>query len=157
MKINTLKSYIKNATLSASLRTFIMDNYRQWDAEDLLRQEISCDFAVECGIYRIVNLETNRSYIGKSKNMPARLRQHFHQLKYGKHPCKPLQEDYDRLGREYFDKQVLDSCKVDELHDKEVHWHKEYAGNLYSSVYKMFNVPIELWDDVQSLLDSNFH
>ena len=48
------------------------------------------------GIYRIRNKRTGKEYIGQSKNIEQRFKQHKNQLKNRKHTNKELQADYNR-------------------------------------------------------------
>ena len=48
------------------------------------------------GIYRIRNNRTGKEYIGQSKNIEKRFKQHQNQLKKRKHSNKGLQSDYNR-------------------------------------------------------------
>ena len=48
------------------------------------------------GIYRIRNNRTGKEYIGQSKNIEQRFKQHQNQLKNRKHTNKELQADYNR-------------------------------------------------------------
>lgn len=93
------------------------------------------------GIYWIKNKETNRIYIGSSKNITSRLIKHFSQLRCKNHPNKNLQNDYQKYGLSSFDFGVYEFTT--NLFEKE----KEYqlkvpttmlynlqiAGNLHSN------------------------
>lgn len=48
------------------------------------------------GIYRIINTENKRFYIGSSNNIDRRIKTHFQELKAGKHINKQMQADYTK-------------------------------------------------------------
>ena len=107
----------------------------------------------DIGIYRIVNLETNKSYIGKSRNIPSRKRQHFMQLRKGTHPCFMMQRDYDNLGPDFFDFEILENCDACDLDEYERVWHARYEHKpLYSDVYKTIPIPLPLVNKVESMI-----
>lgn len=54
------------------------------------------------GLYCIKNIQTNRRYIGSSKNVSTRLKQHLSSLKKGTHHCVALQQDFTLLGESVF-------------------------------------------------------
>jgi group I intron endonuclease len=54
------------------------------------------------GIYAIKNIINNKMYIGSAVNLKNRRRQHFHNLKIGKHHNRHLQSSYNKYGKENF-------------------------------------------------------
>lgn len=54
------------------------------------------------GIYEIVNLKTNKKYIGSSATLRKREYEHFYALRNNKHPNKYLQHSYNKHGEENF-------------------------------------------------------
>jgi len=54
-------------------------------------------------IYQIINKETGLRYVGKTIDIEKRKRDHFRELKEGKHKNSKLQAAYNRYGREAFD------------------------------------------------------
>jgi hypothetical protein len=63
----------------------------------LLRQMRVCppsELPPECGVYAIVNIDTDRAYIGSSVNIKARVGQHVCNLRSGKHGNSMLQADW---------------------------------------------------------------
>jgi len=55
-----------------------------------------------CGIYRIVHTESNRTYIGSSKNIEVRLRRHRYDLNRGKHFNAYLKRSWNKYNPEAF-------------------------------------------------------
>ena len=66
------------------------------------------------GVYRVYNRERERSLIGASINLPAMLNRHRAQLRMGNHPDAELQRDWNALGSEAFDFEVLDTLPPSE-------------------------------------------
>lgn len=61
------------------------------------------------GVYRIVCLENNRSYVGATFNICSRIAKHVSDLASGIHKNKTLQKDYDIYGKECFDVIIVSS------------------------------------------------
>lgn len=51
-------------------------------------------------VYRIVNTENEKRYIGSTKRPNVRKREHFSQLRDGLHHCAQLQLAYNKYGIE---------------------------------------------------------
>ena len=56
----------------------------------------------DAGVYAIFCLLTGLAYIGASKHLLARLKQHFDLLRLNRHPCGQLQKDWNECGSECF-------------------------------------------------------
>ena len=110
----------------------------------------------DVGIYRIVNLETNKSYIGLSRSLANRKYNHFAELRGNRHPKKDLQSDYNKLGEDYFSFEVLENCNPAELEKKEIYYHELYLKKgipTYSDSYVTIPIPACLAGKVQSWID----
>ena len=59
------------------------------------------------GIYFIINKQTGKRYIGQAKDTQRRVNEHFSTLARGKHINLPLQNSYNKHGREGFDIQMF--------------------------------------------------
>jgi hypothetical protein len=70
------------------------------------------------GIYRIFNTETNKSYIGSSKNIYNRLHKHKYELMKNKHYNEYLQNAYNKSS-DLFDFEVLEFCSEEDLFIRE--------------------------------------
>lgn len=95
------------------------------------------------GIYAILNLKEDIKYIGSSVNIYNRVFDHRRRLKEGIHYNNQLQEDYNRLGKEWFKYVIvedIDSLNREFLYIKE----KEYIL-LLKDTTKLYNqgVPSE--------------
>lgn len=81
------------------------------------------------GIYKITNKETGKCYVGQSRNIEKRWANHisaaFNQNDAGYH--YPLYCAMRKYGIDSFDFQVLETCSLEELNDKEVYWINKYC------------------------------
>lgn len=60
------------------------------------------------GIYKLINLENNKFYIGSAVNLNRRKSVHFHLLKYNKHFSNHLQNSYNKYGIENFVFEIIE-------------------------------------------------
>lgn len=84
------------------------------------------------GIYKLTNLVTNQSYIGQSKNLEERYKEHLYHRN-----CtnpSPVDRDIGIYGIENFEYTILEECTEQELDDKEAYYIK-----LYDTVYHGYN------------------
>jgi hypothetical protein len=63
------------------------------------------------GIYRVRNTKTGKSLVGSTANLPGMLNRQRFQLENGSHPDRELQRDWDELGPDMFEFEVLDQLK----------------------------------------------
>ena len=63
------------------------------------------------GIYRVRNIKTGKSLIGSTANLPGMLNRQRFQLENGSHPDRELQRDWDELGPDMFEFDVLDQLE----------------------------------------------
>ncbi|WP_431825925.1 GIY-YIG nuclease family protein [Burkholderia sp. F1] len=63
------------------------------------------------GVYRVVNKTTGRSLVEAGLDVNARLNRHQAQLRFGNHPNKQLQGDWNRLGAEAFGFELIEALK----------------------------------------------
>ena len=64
----------------------------------------------KCGVYKITNLANNKIYIGSSKTILRRWRNHIRELNDNKHKNLFLQEDWNKYGKENFVFEILEEC-----------------------------------------------
>jgi hypothetical protein len=62
----------------------------------------------DAGVYRIRNTATGRIVVGAAVNAAGRLNRHRFQLRGGSHPDAELQADWNELGEDAFEFEVLD-------------------------------------------------
>ena len=63
------------------------------------------------GVFRFRNLESGRTLLGTSANLPGMRNRILFQLEMGSHPDRELQADFGRLGAESFEFDVLDTLE----------------------------------------------
>lgn len=80
-----------------------------------------------CGIYKITCLKNNKIYIGSSKTMLIRWRNHIKLLNSGKHTNMFLQEDWDECGKDHFIFEVLEMCAESDRYNIE----QKYLDKLF--------------------------
>ncbi|QDJ96536.1 hypothetical protein Xoosp13_350 [Xanthomonas phage Xoo-sp13] len=89
---------------------------------------------MKSGIYSIYNTVNDKQYIGSSKDISKRFRQHKMQLKSGKHINVYLQRAYNKYGPENFKYIVIEYTT--ELFDREQY----YINNNKESLYNLGTV-----------------
>lgn len=67
------------------------------------------------GIYEIVNIINNKSYIDSSVDLDKRYYEHFNALRRDKHTNKKLQNSFNKYGEEKFLFEILLECDNDDL------------------------------------------
>ena len=73
------------------------------------------------GIYKIINLKTNECYVGKSKHIEKRWKQHFSKG-YGAIHNPKFQEAIEQYGKNGFSFQVVEECAEQVLSERERYW-----------------------------------
>ena len=63
------------------------------------------------GMFRVRNTATEKSLVGSTANLPGMLNRHRFQLENGSHPSRELQADWNALGPDAFEFEVLDQLK----------------------------------------------
>jgi len=61
------------------------------------------------GVFQIRNKVSGKVFVGSSANLPAIFNRHKAQLRFVGHPVKELQKDWQELGEEAFEFEVLDT------------------------------------------------
>ena len=74
----------------------------------------------EAGVYRILNRENGRVYIGETSHLGNRLRAHQNLLRRGKHRNRKLQSDYSTMGASFVFEAVAVVHDARERHTLEV-------------------------------------
>lgn len=80
------------------------------------------------GIYIITNTITGKVYIGQSKSLTIRWRQHKSKLKANKHPNQHLQYAYNQYGLEAFKYEILEECTLEQRNEREIYWIEYYKS-----------------------------
>lgn len=85
------------------------------------------------GIYLITCLANNKYYIGQAYHMWYRCYVHCSKLKSGSHPNKHLQAAYNIYGAKKFMYEVLYTCPIADLNEKEINAVAQYGReNLFN-------------------------
>lgn len=93
-----------------------------------------------CGIYAILNIVDQKTYIGKSKNIEQRWYTHKSQLRHFTHDNKGLREDWARLGESAFCFVILEEADLKDIDVLEMEYIRRYREeNLYN--YNIENHP----------------
>ena len=87
------------------------------------------------GIYLIKNKINNKKYIGQSKRLTERKRDHFHTLRNNTHHNGHLQNAYNIYGESNFEFKIICECEKDELNELE-----EYFIDLYDAYTDGYNM-----------------
>src|SRR6185436_3778237 len=69
------------------------------------------------GVYRVYNTVNEKSLVGVSTDLPAILNRQRAQLTFGGHPNRELQKEWNELGSEAFEFEVLDTLTPPERPD----------------------------------------
>lgn len=89
------------------------------------------------GIYKISNTQNEKIYIGSSRNVTGRIREHFSRLNKLNHKNSKLMQDYRECGKESFKSEIIEECPVDKLIQREDYWIKELDSMNQNKGYNM--------------------
>ena len=79
-----------------------------------------------CGIYKIENTKNNKCYIGCSKNIENRWKEHLYSLKKDSHHSIKLQNSWNKYGEKHFKFEIIEECDNDILFDREKYYIDKY-------------------------------
>lgn len=106
------------------------------------------------GIYKITNLQTNKYYVGSTKDFKIRKQCHFSRLKNNSHTNKHLQNAYNKYGIDNFKFEIVEYVKEELLLDieqsyiddseKEDIYNKTYIAG--AGGYDALSIPVYLLD-----------
>jgi hypothetical protein len=91
--------------------------YNQQNKEPLKEYRRIHNAKISSGIYRIINTENGRPYIGQSSQYPLRWLNHKSCLRQKNHRNAQLQEDYNTYGEEAFIFEVIEELPCDTSQD----------------------------------------
>jgi group I intron endonuclease len=98
------------------------------------------------GIYKITCKTTGQVYIGSSKELTQRFKNHILALEQGKHSNEDLQEAWNKYGEEAFTYQVIERCSLEDRFARERFHIKSYPKE------KLFNRTIPTGKDYAAAL-----
>ena len=84
---------------------------------------------MNCGIYKIENVENNKIYIGSSINLDSREYKHFWMLNKNIHDNNYLQNSFNKFGEDSFFFEIIEICSSNELIVKENYYINKYNSN----------------------------
>lgn len=85
------------------------------------------------GIYKIINLQNNKVYIGSAIDIERRFAEHFYKLRCGKHQSSHLQAAWEKYGPSCFDYLIIEEVASDQLLVRE-----QYYLDLFKSYEREF-------------------
>lgn len=94
-----------------------------------------------CGIYLI--MAEHREYVGSSKNILKRWKDHKRSLENNKHHNSTFQNIFNKYGKSIFDCYLITSCKEEELEDFENY----YINLINPFINHIRDVKKIVWDD----------
>jgi group I intron endonuclease len=98
------------------------------------------------GVYIIENIGTSDSYIGSTKNLEKRFKDHLYRLRVNTHPNKNLQCGWDKFGDCYFQIRILEYCSEDKLLERE-QYYMDLLNPTYNIAKEAGTVSGIHWDD----------
>jgi group I intron endonuclease len=100
-----------------------------WIQESLLHTTKNCsplalDLAVHVaprrpGIYKLLNRESGKCYVGQASNLRSRLSTHLRHLKNGTHPQPILRKAFAKYGPQAWEFQIVEECPRAMLTERE--------------------------------------
>lgn len=78
------------------------------------------------GIYRCVNINDGKSYVGQTNSLSKRKQEHLALLKRGAHSNRQLQRAWDKHGEYNYDWYAVETCTEEELDELEVYYIDHY-------------------------------
>lgn len=87
------------------------------------------------GIYIITSLINKRVYVGQSKDIENRWKEHKDALNAGIHPNQHLQRSWNKYGEKNFIFSILEECAEDKLTEREQYWIDYYGGINSNNTY----------------------
>lgn len=93
---------------------------------------------INSGIYMILNIITNKCYVGSTKFFKTRRYQHFNELRKNKHYNEYLQRSWNKHREENFKFIVLERIEdISLLNEREIYWIKEKNCMSHQNGYNM--------------------
>lgn len=81
----------------------------------------------KCGVYQITNISNNKIYIGSSKNILQRWKNHIRELELNVHKNMFLQTDWNNFGKNNFVFEILEECSIKNRYEVE----QKYLNELF--------------------------
>lgn len=122
--LREVSSYLKDPT---PLNKVIWKIYYENPTTDLINRVVGPK--PKCGIYKITNMENNKSYVGQAVNIADRWRQHI-KRGLGADPAtkNKLYPAMQAIGVENFTFEIVEECPREQLNDKEDFWQNYFKA-----------------------------
>lgn len=93
------------------------------------------------GVYKIEHIQSGNVYIGSSKQIYTRWKQHLNSLKNNKHHSSKLQSIWNKSTENNFRFEIVEECKISQLLEREDFYIQEFDSfkngfNMTESVFK---------------------
>lgn len=95
---------------------------------------------MSCGIYKITNITNSHCYIGQSRNIENRWKNHKKCTYNSDKWNYPLYSAFRKYGLENFTFEIIEECTINELNEKEIYWIKYYRPEYNQTIGGNFNV-----------------
>jgi group I intron endonuclease len=110
------------------------------------------EFALS-GVYIIINIVNNMIYIGSSKDIEARWREHVHKFYGNRHENDKLQKAWNKYGEKAFQFRILEVVEEKDLVFREQYYldlYKPYERHIGYNLYKTAFSPLgNVWTEEQ--------
>lgn len=127
-KLRTVEPYLRDPT---PLNKVIYKYYYE-NAYSALVGRIFGDKKIVIGIYKITNTQNGMCYIGQSKNIKERWREHIKKGVGADTPNKnKLYPSLKSIGIENFTFEIIEECEAELLNEKEKFWIGYYQSQSY--------------------------
>lgn len=87
-----------------------------------MKEYIKTTLRNKIGIYKILNTQNNKFYIGSSINLYHRLHQHLSKLRSNSHTNSKLQNSWNKYKEENFIIEIMEECDKDIVREKEINY-----------------------------------
>lgn len=77
------------------------------------------------GIYKITSIASGKIYVGCASNVRTRINGHLYDLRREKHKNSYLQKAWIKNDEENFVFEMIEKCKINDLHTREHYWANE--------------------------------
>lgn len=128
--IEKLKEIEKKLSRPDVLNKLIYKVYLEKPTTDLVNRVIGPDSVT--GIYKITNIVNQMTYVGQSVDLKARWRQHIKRGIGAETPLKnKLYPAMEEFGVWNFTFEVIETCKKEELNEREQFWQEYFNAKTY--------------------------
>lgn len=90
-------------------------------------------------VYMIKCTVNNKVYIGQTKNLESRIKNHKNRLSRDRHESEELQNDYNKYGSRCFKYRLLERCNWKDALIRETYWIDYYGGINSNNTYNRMN------------------